>query len=124
MPLRNRKSAALSSLKASDKTRSSIWSSLAGDLLRGLADRICGGHEKALKQRGAILEGSALLCLIFNRHGGARRVVARRQEKLRPQGETQIGRLHSRRLVFVADVVERSPQGFPTPVQARMAILG
>jgi hypothetical protein len=32
---------------------------LSGDLLRGLADRICSGHEKALKQRGAILKGSA-----------------------------------------------------------------
>ena len=50
-------------------------------------------------------------------------MVARRQEELRPQGETEIGRLHSR-LVFVPDVVKRSPQGFPAPVQARVAILG
>jgi hypothetical protein len=57
---------------------------LSGDLLRSLADRIRGGHEKALKQRRAILEGSALLRLVFNRHRGARCVVARRQEKLRP----------------------------------------
>jgi hypothetical protein len=51
-------------------------------------------------------------------------MVARRQEELRPQSKAQIGCLHSRRLVFVAEVVERSPQGFPTPVQPRMAILG
>ena len=57
---------------------------LSGDLLRGLANRICGGHEKALKQSRAIFKGSALLRLIFNRHGGTRRVVARRQEELRP----------------------------------------
>ena len=82
---------------------------LAGDLLRGLADRIRGGHEKALKQRRAILKSSALLRLVFNRHRGARCVVARRQEKLRPQRETQIGCLHPCRLVFVADIVERSP---------------
>ena len=57
---------------------------LTGDLLRGLADRICGGHEKALKQGGAILKGSAFFGLVFHRYGGARWVVARRQEKLRP----------------------------------------
>jgi hypothetical protein len=51
-------------------------------------------------------------------------MVARRQEKLRPQRETQICCLRPRRLAFVADVVERSPQGFSNPVQARMAILG
>jgi hypothetical protein len=121
MPLRNCKSAVLEGVRQNpvfDPVQ------LSGDLLRGLADRICGGHEKALKQRGAILEDSALLRLILDRHGGAGGVMARRQEELRPQGETQIGRLHSSRLVFVADVVERSPQGFPTPMQARVAILG
>jgi hypothetical protein len=29
---------------------------LSGDLLRSLSDRICGGHEKALKQRRAIFK--------------------------------------------------------------------
>jgi hypothetical protein len=51
-------------------------------------------------------------------------VVARRQEKLRPQREAQIGCLHARRLVFVAQVVKRSPQGFLTPMQSGMAIPG
>ena len=39
--------------------------------------------------------------------------MARRQEELRPYSETQIGRLHSRRLVFVAEVVERSHHASP-----------
>jgi hypothetical protein len=97
---------------------------LAGALLRGLADRVSGGDKQAFEQRRAIFERCALFRLVFNRHSGARCVVARRQEELRPQGETQIRRLHSRRLVFVPEIVECSPQGFASPVQPRMAILG
>ena len=126
MPLRNRNSAALSLATASDKTRSSVFDTiqLAAALLRGLADRVGGGDKQAFEQRRAVFESCAFFRLVFNRHSGARRVVARRQEELRPHGETQIRRLHSRRLVFVAEVVKRSPQGFLTPMQPRMAILG
>ena len=96
----------------------------AGGLLRGLPDRVGGGDKQAFEQRRAIFESCAFFRLVFNRHSGARRVVARRQEELRPHGETQIRRLHSRRLVFVPEIVECSPQGFSSPVQPRMAILG
>ena len=41
-------------------------------------------------------------------------MVARRQEKLWPQGETQIGCFHSYRLVFMANVMERSHKASPS----------
>jgi hypothetical protein len=82
MPLLSLSNAALSSLKVSDSTRSSI--ELACDLVRSFAERVRDGDEKTLEQRGAVVEGHARLDLVPHHPRGIERMIPRGDQELRP----------------------------------------
>src|SRR5579863_1066238 len=107
----------LSSLNVSDRTRSSIWSSLPA--IRCAASPTGFAVSTRTRSKSMALSSKALLPDCGRR---ANWVMARGQQELRSENKAQVGELFYAALRLVAEVIEDAPQRVRMRVEPRMPV--